>query len=100
MSTSRSSENQGDPDEARRFSVLVVSDRDEERDQLERIVDAAGLDVEGCSSSAAQAMLAANGPDVALCVSSVMIRICWRTRGDCVRRHRCSWPDPRSTCAN
>ena len=66
MSTSRSSETQGDPDEARRFSVLVVSDRDEERDQLERIVDAAGLDVEGCSSSAAQAMLAANGPDVAL----------------------------------
>jgi DNA-binding response OmpR family regulator len=78
--------NDGDRTEDDRLSVLVVSDRDEERVMIERIVTDAGLGSVSCTSSAAQGILASNGPDVVLlsteCSESDLLASTRRLRPD------------------
>ena len=64
--SSHESEQYGGQQKGRCFSVLVVSDQDEKRVVVEQMMEEAGLEVWTCSSSAAQVMLASEGPDVAL----------------------------------
>lgn len=66
MSSFWEKENHGDDQQVTPISVLVVSDSDEQCDDLRHLIDAAGMNVVTCPSMLAPVLLAQRGPDVAL----------------------------------
>lgn len=71
VSGSGCSENQSGNEHQSRISVLVVSDRTDERTALRQMVGDAGLEVMTCPSTSVESILATSGPDVAvICVEN------------------------------